>query len=187
MKSFKIFAVALTAFALLSVSRVQAQPQKGTDWQDKIKSEKIGFITAELNLTPEEAQIFWPVYNKIAAEKSELQKKVKEAYGALLKALKEDTASEQEINKLLDNYLAAKQAVQDAGKQDAQKFRKVLSGKKVAQLYVAEEKYRRQSIRNLGGQKPFGAPHGGPHKGPQGGHQGGPQGGRPAPAQPKAN
>ena len=117
MKSFKIFAVALTAFALLSVSRVQAQPQKGTDWQDKIKSEKIGFITAELNLTPEEAQIFWPVYNKIAAEKSELQKKVKEAYGALLKALKEDTASEQEINKLLDNYLAAKQAVQDAGKQ----------------------------------------------------------------------
>ena len=69
MKSFKIFAVALTAFALLSVSRVQAQPQKGTDWQDKIKSEKIGFITAELNLTPDVGQIFWPVYNKIAAEK----------------------------------------------------------------------------------------------------------------------
>lgn len=187
MKSLKVFAVALAAFALLSVSSVQAQPKKGADWQNKIKSEKIGFITAELNLTPEEAQVFWPVYNKIAAEKSELQKKVKESYGALLKAMKEDTASEQEINKLLDNYLAAKQAVQDAGKQDAQKYRKVLPGKKVAKLYVAEEKYRRQSILNLGGQKPFGAPHGGPHKGPHGSHQGGPQGGRPAPAQPKTN
>lgn len=182
MKSLKVFAVALAAFALLSVSNVQAQTNKGGDWQNRIKSEKIGFITAELNLTPEEAQVFWPVYNKIAAEKSELQKKSKEAYAALLKALKEDTASEKEINKLLDNYLAAKRAVQDAGKQDAEKYRKVLSGKKVAKLYVAEEKFRRQSIRNLGGQKPFGAPHGGPHKGHQGGHQGG----KPAP-QSKAN
>ena len=183
MKSLKVFAVALAAFALLSVSSVQAQPKNDADWQDKIKSEKIGFITAELNLTPEEAQVFWPVYNKIAAEKIVLQKKVKETYGALLKALKEDTASEKEVNKLLDEYLAAKQAVQDAGKQDLEKYRKVLPGKKVAKLYVAEEKYRRQSIRNLGGQKPFGPPHGGPHKGPQGG----PQGGKPAPHQPKAN
>ena len=179
MKSLKVFAVALAAFAILSVSSVQAQPKKDADWQDKIKSEKIGFITGELNLTPEEAQSFWPVYNKIAEEKNELQKKVKEAYGALLKALKEDTASEQEINKLLDNYLAAKQSVQDAGKQDAQKYRKVLSGKKVAKLFVAEEKYRRQSIRNLAGQKPFGPPPGGHHKGPHGG--------RPDPNQPKAN
>ena len=83
---------------------------------------------------------------------------------------------------MLDDYLAAKQAVQDAGKQDAEKYRKFLPGKKVAKLYVAEEKFRRQSIRNLGGQKPFGAPHGGPHKGHQGGHQGG----KPAP-QSKAN
>jgi Spy/CpxP family protein refolding chaperone len=183
MKSLKVFAVALAAFALLSVSSVQAQPKKDADWQDKIKSEKIGFITAELNLTPEEAQVFWPVYNKIAAEKIVLQKKVKETYGALLKALKEDTASEKEVNKLLDEYLAAKQAVQDAGRQDLEKYRKVLPGKKVAKLYVAEEKYRRQSIRNLGGQKPFGPPHGGPHKGPQGG----PHGGKPAPHQPRAN
>lgn len=183
MKSLKVFTVALAAFALLSVSNVQAQTNKGEGWQNKIKSEKIGFITTELNLTPEEAQVFWPVYNKIAAEKGLLQKKVKETYSALLKAMKENTASEKEINKLLDDYLAAKQAVQDAGRQDAEKYRKVLSGEKVARLFVAEEKFRRQSIRNLGGPKPHGATHGGPHKGPHGG----PRGGKPTPPQPKAN
>ena len=189
MKSLKIFALALAASALLSVSGAYAQPKKGEGWQEKIKAEKIVFITAELNLTPEEAQVFWPVYNQIAAEKSELQKKVKVTYAALLKALKDENSSEKDINKLLDEYLAAKEAVREAAKLDVVKYRKVLSGKKVAKLYVAEEKYRRQSIRNLGGEKPFGPPHGGPHKGPHGGPQGGPQGGHHPgkPAQPKTN
>ena len=61
MKSLKIFAAALAAFALLSITNVDAQSKK-EGWQDKVKSEKIGFITVELNLTPEEAQVFWPVY-----------------------------------------------------------------------------------------------------------------------------
>ena len=174
MKSLKVFAVALAAFALLSISDAQAQDKK-SGWQDKVKSEKIGFITMELELTPEEAQVFWPVYNQIENNKRELQKKVKEAYDALTKALKEDTASEKDINKLLDDYIAAKQAVQDAGRGNADKYRKVLSGKKVAKLYIAEEKFRRQNIRNLGGEKPQG--------GPQGGHHGGHHGGRPAPQQ----
>jgi dihydroxyacetone kinase-like predicted kinase len=88
MKSLKIFAAALAAFALLSITNVDAQSKK-EGWQDKMKSEKIGFITVELNLTPEEAQVFWPVYNEIANRKAELQKQVRESYKALLKALAE--------------------------------------------------------------------------------------------------
>ena len=178
MKGLKVFAAALAAFALLSISNVQAQPKKD-GWQDRVKSEKIGFITMELNLTPEEAQVFWPVYNKIATEKSELQKKVKESYAALLKSLKEEGTTDQELDKLLDNYLAAKHAVQDASRGDVAKYRKVLSGKKVAKLFVAEEKFRRQNIRNLGGQKPQGPQHGGGH--------GAPHEGRPMPPQARAN
>lgn len=182
MKGLKVFAAALAAFALLSISNVHAQPKKD-GWQDKVKSEKIGFITMEVNLTPEEAQVFWPVYNKIATEKSELQKKVKESYAALLKALKEEGTTDQELDELLDNYLAAKHAVQDASRGDVAKYRKVLSGKKVAKLFVAEEKFRRQNIRNLGGQKPQGPQQGGGHGAPHGA----PHGGRPIPPQARAN
>ena len=190
MKSLKIFAAALAAFALLSITNVDAQSKK-EGWQDKMKSEKIGFITVELNLTPEEAQVFWPVYNEIANKKAELQKQVRESYKALLKALHEEDATDQEINKLLDNYLAAKQAVQEACKGDVAKYRKVLTAKKVAKLYVAEEKFRRQHIRNLGGQKPQGGPQGkpqgGPHGGQFGGQHGGQFGGRPVPPGARAN
>ena len=114
-------------------------------------SEKIAFITMELSLTPEEAQVFWPVYNQISQQKQESQKAVATAYRALLEALKSDTATDKEIDKLLDEYLAAKQAHKESGKGDAAKYRKVLPSKKVAKLYVAEENFRRHHIRNFKG------------------------------------
>ena len=184
MKTLRLYAAAVAAFTLLSISNIQAQPQhKNNGWQERMQSEKIAFLTTELNLSPDEAQVFWPVYNEIANRKAELQKQVRDSYKALLKALNEEGATDQDLNKLLDNYLAAKQAVQDAGKGDAAKYRKVLPGKKVAKLYVAEEKFRRQNIRNLGGHKPQGHPQGKPQGGPHGGQFGG----RPVPPGARAN
>lgn len=147
MKTLRLFA-AMTALALFSMTAM-AQP-KG-NWQERIKSEKIAFITTELELTPEEAQTFWPVYNQIEKKAQESQQAVKTTYRALLEALKSDTATDKEIDKLLDDYLAAKLAQKNIGKDDAAKYRKVLPSKKVAKLYVAEEKFRRQHIRNFNG------------------------------------
>ena len=121
------------------------------DWKEKIRSEKIAFLTMEMNITPEEAQSFWPVYNQIEKNRGESQKAVMASYRALLEALKSDTATEKEIDKLLDEYLAAKLAQKNVGKDDVTKFRKVLPGKKVAKLYVAEENFRRNHLRNMKG------------------------------------
>lgn len=163
MKTLRFYAAALAAFALLSISNAQAQPQhKNNGWQERIQSEKIAFLTAELNLSPEEAQVFWPVYNKIAAEKKELNKAVKTFYKALLEALNSDTATDKEIDKLLDDYLAAKQANKEAGKGDVKEFRKVLSSKKVAKLYIAEENFRRQQLQKMRGNHNQGQHYGKP-------------------------
>jgi hypothetical protein len=147
MKNFRILA-AVAAFIMITVSSNAQGPKQG-NWQDRVMAEKIAFITSALELTPEEAQTFWPVYNQIEAQKKETQKVVKEAYKALTKALEEGTASDKEIDRLLDNYLAAKQAQKESGKGDATKFRKVLSSQKVAKLYIAEENFRRHHIRNM--------------------------------------
>ena len=163
MKTLRFYAAALAAFALLSISNAQSQPQhKNNGWQERIQSEKIAFLTAELNLSPEEAQVFWPVYNKIAAEKKELNKAVKTSYKALLEALNSDTATDKEIDKLLDDYLAAKQANKEAGKGDVKEFRKVLSSKKVAKLYIAEENFRRQQLQKMRGNHNQGQHYGKP-------------------------
>lgn len=150
MKISRLFAAAVL-FALLSISNIQAQPKEQQDWHEKMMSEKIAYITSVLALSPQEAQVFWPVYNQIAREKHEAQVEIAKAYRALSKALKDENVSEKEIDRLLDNYLEAKQAGKDADKGEIEKFRKVLPGKKVARLYIAEEGFRRHYIHHMKG------------------------------------
>ena len=164
MKNIQLFAVALAAFALFSLNS-NAQPKEHNNWHERMMSEKIAFITSELDLSPEEAQVFWPVYNQIAKEQAVKQKAVKEALTALKQAMAEGRDS-KEIDKLLDKYLMAKKANNVNNTENADRYRKVLSSEKVAKLYLSEEKFRRMHIRNLGA-----------HKG-NGGH-GKPQGGKP--------
>ena len=161
MKNSKLYVAIAATLMVLTTICTNAQSKGKHNWQDKVMSEKIAFITMELELTPEEAQVFWPVYNLISKEKFESQKKVRTAYASLKKALAEGTASDEEINKLLDDYIAAKQACNRNGEADADKYRKVLPDKKVAKLYVAEENFRRQHIRNFksGHKGPGGAGH----------------------------
>ena len=148
-----IAGTALLITTVFSTAESKAQQKDKRDWQDRIRAEKIAFITAELELSPKEAEVFWPVYNQIDAEKKAAQKKVREAYKALSKALNEGTASEKEINRILDEYLDAQQDKYDNSDEDADRLRKVLPGEKVAKLYIAEENFRRHHIRNLGGNK----------------------------------
>jgi hypothetical protein len=59
---------------LLLFSQLQAQPPKpghrGNDPErrEQIESMKIAFLTKRLDLTPEEAKKFWPVYNQYSEE-----------------------------------------------------------------------------------------------------------------------
>ena len=126
-------------------------------------SEKIAFITSELDLSPEEAQVFWPVYNQVAKDQAVKQKAVKEALNALKQALAEGKDA-KEIDKFLDRYLLAKQENNVNSKDIADKYRKVLSSEKVAKLYLSEEKFRRMHIKNLGAPKGNGG-HGKPQDG----------------------
>ena len=150
MKHMKFFTAVIAAFMIFTATS-SAQPKEKNNWHQKMQSEMIAFITAELELTPEEAQVFWPVYNQIAATKAESQKTVAAAYKALKEALNNKDASDEQVNILLDEYLAAKKAHNAPDKGEVEKYRKVLPAKKVAKLYTAQEKFRRNHIRNFKG------------------------------------
>ena len=62
----KKFLLILTIF----FNALAIQAQEGDPKADggKIEAYKIAFLTKKLNLSPEEAQRFWPIYNKYADE-----------------------------------------------------------------------------------------------------------------------
>ena len=118
------------------------------DWKAKMMAERIAFLTVELDLTPEEAQTFWPVYNQINEEKDKATGKVIGSYRALATALKEGKNA-KEVEKLLEKYLDAQEGQRELDEAISERYKKVLPVEKVAKLYVGEEKFRRHHIRKL--------------------------------------
>lgn len=124
-----------------------AQNRNEGNWKEKVQSEKIAFLTMEMDITPEEAQVFWPVYNMV-------QKEMDAAFQEVIKAHKElasaaDTDDTDNIAACLDKYLQAQSKLQEVKAKATAEYNKVLPVKKVAKLYLSEEKFRRQHIRRL--------------------------------------
>ena len=88
------------------------------------------------------------MYNQVEQGKDEAIRKTIHAYRELNKAV-EEGKSTKEISALLDNYLAAQKNLREYENGIADKYKSALPADKVARLYVAEEKFRRQQIRNL--------------------------------------
>ena len=155
MKRTLISAFIIAVMATFAAAPIHAQGNRNPeDWKKKMMSEKVAFFTVELDLTPEEAQKFWPIYNQVDKEKDETTAAVFKAYIELEKAL-EAKKPEKEISNLLDQYVEAMEKQSEVNVKADEKFRKVLPVEKVASLYIGEETFRRQYIRRLhGGPRP---------------------------------
>lgn len=150
-----IYIVTASVLILTSAISAFAEERFQDNWKEKIMSEKIAFLTMEMGITPEEAQVFWPVYNQVDKERDEAIRSVFRSYKAVEDAVAAGKG-EKELNKLLDEYLAALKAQGEVEQKAHKEYAKVLPVEKLAKLYVAEEKFRRQHIRKLhgGGDRP---------------------------------
>lgn len=135
MKSFYLF-----LFTLLSVSGIQAQTPK-----EKIEQYRIAFITKELNLTVEEARLFWPVYDKYRADLESLRANSKQD----LDNIDYTKLTEEEAEKKAKEMFAFKQAELDLQKKYYAEFRKALPAVKVLRLVKAEADFRQKLVELL--------------------------------------
>ncbi len=138
----------MIAALTLTLAGLNAQNKGKNDWQDRWKAEKIAYITDAVNLTSDEAERFWPVYNKCESEKKNSFKAVMDAYKALEDAVNAGK-SESELRTLLDKYIDSQEFGKEIDKNYLAEYRKILSDKKLAKLYLAEESFRRQQIHRL--------------------------------------
>lgn len=135
-------------FLMLPVQKIPAQEKDRKDWQDKWKAEKVAYLTDAIELTSSEAEKFWPVYNKCENEKNLCFRKSMEACKALEKAISSGKG-DSELKELLDKYIEAQDSGKGIERKYVAEYRKILSDKKIAKLYIAEESFRRQQIHRL--------------------------------------
>lgn len=137
----------------------------GSSAQEKEKKEnrkakKIAFITQKLDLTPAEAEKFWPVYNEAETERIALRKEHKAAKPD--KKISEMT--DTEVETLIDKGLEMQQKELDLRKKYHAKFKEILPIKKVAKLIHLEHEFKKSQKQKKGDHP--GPPHGG--EGPHG-------------------
>lgn len=135
---------------MLAIIPAGAQGKKHdhSEWHKKMEAEKIAFFTSTIDLTAEEAQAFWPIYNKFTEEKDAAWHEVRIAFKDLRKGLEEDK-TEKEINELTKAY---ENAIMNAHKVEGtlgQRFEEILPHKKIAKIYIAEEYFRRELFKKL--------------------------------------
>ncbi len=144
MKRFSKYLI-VVVLALFSLTRTAVSAHQEGDWQEKMKAERVAFLTTAMDLTPAEAEKFWPVYNSMEAERRASFGKVMRAY----KALSDGVAAgktDKELEVLVNDYTTANKNSHSIEAKYTPQLVKVLSVSKVAKLFVAEEEFRRQQI-----------------------------------------
>ena len=148
----------LCALALFAGFAFAQNPQRGQGnrhgrggegWRERVRAEKVAFLTEQIDLTESEAQVFWPIYNQLQNEQRESFEAVRKAYEAMEKGVNEGKTG-KEMEKLVEAYVDAKDKNEGIETKYLNKLMKALPAEKVARYYVAEEKFRHQQIGRLG-------------------------------------
>ena len=150
----KIKAIIILFLFIQGISAQNNKDQKGPI-RDKIKAQRIAFITDRLNLSPDEATKFWPVYNQFSGELEE----VKKQQNQLRKTTNDKLAvmSDKEIDKALEDELSAQQKSIDLQRKYMVELKKTIPTRKVAMLYKAERDFKIMLLKRMRkeGQKPI--------------------------------
>ena len=129
--------------AMLCPLFMLGQNHKMDKKRERIEVQKIAFITKQLDLTPEEAQKFWPVYNQFSDARKQLHKQHKENRKDI------NNLSDSEIEQVIDNHIILDQKELDIKKKYHTEFKKVLSNKKIAKLYHSEDQFKRELLKRI--------------------------------------
>lgn len=137
MKHFLLTILFIAAFGAM----IQAQPDPEKR-EARLAAFRAEVFTRVLNLTPEEAQAFWPVYNEFSDKREQAQQELRPA-----KQL--DQMSDAEVEDQIKRHFEMKQREIDLEKEAYQKLRKVLPIRKIAKLPMAEREFRESLVKKL--------------------------------------
>lgn len=148
MKNYKFLTV---FFLLLSVCSF-AQPggrlrERLNEKKDQIKALKIAFITNELELTPDEASKFWPLFNAFEEKQQDIRKQKLKSYMDRLDGNSMDKLSEKEASNMLNQMESTEDELYQLKKKFVSNLKGVLPAVKILKLKKAEEEFSKKLLQ----------------------------------------
>ena len=118
------------------------QPENG---QERIQTAKIAFLSQKLELTPEEAQKFWPVYNEFNQKRKDIQ--IERRIARL--EMEKSSFSDDDARKIISDEFEARKNELQLEEQYFQKFQEIITPKKVVRLAHAEREFNGHILKRV--------------------------------------
>lgn len=144
MKRGAAFLIILTT---ISISLVQGQNPN----MEKLNAYKIAFFTKKMDLSSQEAEKFWPLYNEFQDKKFHIQQEkvfINRNFnqnGA--------TMTDKELTEAGDKYIAIEIQEASLSQEYHSRFKEILPPAKIIRLYQAENQYKLQLLNELQNRK----------------------------------
>jgi len=138
---FTLF-VALNSFGQPPRGKMRAEQNR-----EKIQQLKIAYFTKELDLSTEQAEKFWPIYNEMSDKVNEQKRKAKKASRDVKNGM--DSMSESEIKSKMNEALDARIEESKLQKEYLGKIGDVIGYKKAAKVVSLEVQFKRELLKRL--------------------------------------
>ncbi|MEE1945484.1 hypothetical protein VRU48_10215 [Pedobacter sp. KR3-3] len=137
--------IALLLFPTLALAQ-------GPRMDEKMEAYKVTWLTTKLDLSADEAKIFWPIYNDYTREQSTLRKERMQQMISFRKIKEIDDLSDTEIQSLILNDFDFRQRDLNIERKYYNKFKSNLPIKLVGKFYRAQEAFKKELLNNYRGQ-----------------------------------
>jgi hypothetical protein len=126
-------------------SMLWAQRPKG----EEIEALKIAFFTKKLDLSPDEAKVFWPIYNDMQDEQNAIRKERFQKMISFKKTAEIDNLSDAQIQSLITSEFDFRQRDLNIEKKYYTRFKAVLPIKIIGKYYRAQEAFKRELLNRF--------------------------------------
>ena len=121
--------------------------QQGRERQNKIYAAKVAFFTERLQLTPGEAEKFWPVYNDYQNQRDKIIQDRKNTTEYYIKNA--NNLSDKEIDQILNDYINYQKKETALLENFNNQLKTILPERKVIKVYITEIQFRNYLLGQL--------------------------------------
>jgi len=147
MKNYKLLIVSLFLITIASFGQDGPLRERFKEKKEQIKALKVAFITTELNLTPDEAAKFWPLFNAFEDKQQEIKKQKLKAYLERTDSNAIDKLSDKEAVSLLSQMESTEDELFQLKKKFVANLKGILPSTKILKLKKAEEQFSKKLLQ----------------------------------------
>lgn len=124
-----------------------AQSDKFKEKKEQIRAMKVAFLTSELDLSSNEAEKFWPIYNTFDDKQFELRHQKMKGYFKRMQGENLEKLSEKDANILLSQIEDNEEELFNLRKKFITNLKEILPSVKIIKLKKAEEDFNRKLLQ----------------------------------------